>query len=67
MLTDFRAGAEVRSVLAPYLCSSCSREEQREVVLSGTVSIPDSIKCPHCQGAMFFDDDPEGFLAFRQG
>lgn len=64
VVADFLGGAEVESVLVPYLCSECSRPVDRLVKLSeisaGALSAPDP--CPTCGRPMRLDALEEHYL-----
>lgn len=66
MISNFRGNGEVRSVFAPYYCSSCNREENRLIEKTpdpaGQITSP--MKCPNCGADMEFDDLPDTYLAF---
>nr|QEO74300.1 hypothetical protein [uncultured bacterium] len=65
MITGMRGAAEVRSVMLPYLCNSCGREETTLLkVDQPKPAIPPTRKCPGCPGTMEFDDLPEAYLGF---
>ena len=66
MISDMRGSAKVRSVMVPYLCSSCGKEQQTPCDLESLnpKSIPTTIKCPSCRGDMEFDDILEVYFAF---
>lgn len=66
-ISNFTCGAQIYSILVPFLCTSCRSE------LLGAFKIPDlkalngtfpSPQCPKCQGKAEFDDIPEEYLAF---
>ena len=66
---DFRGMAKIESILAPYFCSSCNREQNEELVIGRDVS-PTNLsqfparKCSQCHSAMQFDDIPDRYLGF---
>lgn len=66
MVSNFSGGAEVRTVLAPYLCPSCEHSQQRPVVVASASvdELEAPVGCPSCGAQMEFDDLPELFLAF---
>ena len=66
MVSNFRGGAEVRSVYAPYLCGKCDQEGSKLIELDkgGTVALKPEL-CPSCGANMEFDDLPEAYFAFR--
>jgi anti-anti-sigma regulatory factor len=64
---QFRGGAEVRSVQAPYFCATCSAEHGKLIDLTSNAPIDfdEAPPCPTCGTAMEFDDLPEQFFSFR--
>ncbi len=66
MISNFRGKGTVRSVYAPYFCTSCDQERTRLIDLasSGEVHLDESMPCPTCGSDMEFDDLPERFLSF---
>lgn len=66
-ISNFRGGGAVRSVMLPYFCADCEREEQRllEIPTSGPPpAIEESLPCSSCKGSMEFDDLPNSYMAF---
>ena len=65
---NFRGGARVRSLMAPYVCERCGIEEYKLIELDERISDParlvPSFNCPRCQSPMEFDDLPERYLSF---
>jgi len=66
MIANFRGDSPVRSIYAPYFCTSCNREHAELVELSQNVSLADSLPCPKCGATMEFDDLPDQFLSFHE-
>jgi ABC-type transporter Mla MlaB component len=66
-ISNFGGGGTVRSVMLPYYCAACGREEHRLLDLPTTAAPPpieEVIPCSACQGAMEFDDLPSSYMAF---
>jgi hypothetical protein len=53
-ISDFLAGGQVRSLLAPYVCIKCDGEAEEEVVV-GKSALATSRRCK-CGAEMEFDD-----------
>ena len=67
MISNFAGKSRVRSVFAPYYCSSCDSEERELLDLEGSTGPPviaEFVKCPHCGRDMEFDDLPDTYLSF---
>lgn len=66
-IANFRGTGRVQSVMLPYFCPSCRKEEHRELVLipGEMPEIEEEIPCPHCDGTMEFDDIPSSYVAFH--
>jgi anti-anti-sigma regulatory factor len=64
---NFAGGGQVRSVMGPYYCVECDREDNRLIDLTQTVSIPSSIECSKCGGMMEFEEFHEHYLGFHGG
>jgi hypothetical protein len=69
MIYNFRGAAKVRSFLAPYVCESCTHEEEK--LLDVQTHFPGrdfhkvpEFKCEKCGATMEFDDLPERYLSF---
>ena len=58
----------VFSVLAPYFCQDCEREQWLERVVPQEPSVPehDPVQCANCQGEALFDDVEAVFYRFLQ-
>jgi anti-anti-sigma regulatory factor len=67
-IVGFRGSAQIRSVLAPYFCTSCEREELREIELGPGAAhqLAQPLRCPACGNPCELDDVPEHFLSFAQ-
>lgn len=67
MIHRFRGAATVRSVLAPYFCDACNREQTRVIDLAGDVAaqITGHETCSQCGGVMELDDVPDHYLKLR--
>jgi hypothetical protein len=69
MIYNFRGNARVRSFYAPYVCESCSHEEEKlldvqsQFPTGNLAQVPD-FKCENCAMTMEFDDLPERYLSF---
>lgn len=69
MIYNFRGSAKVRSFLAPYVCESCSHEEEKLLDVQAHFpgrdfrKVPE-FKCDKCGARMEFDDLPERYLSF---
>jgi eukaryotic-like serine/threonine-protein kinase len=67
MISNFRGGGEVRSVLAPYYCPECDHNHLHLVDVSApTAKIEATLPCPSCGADMEFDELPDSYLSFRQ-
>lgn len=67
MISNFRGGGCVCSVMLPYYCSECGHEEHRLLEIAGPGVQPDiieTIDCTGCGGTAEFDDLPDSYLAF---
>jgi ABC-type transporter Mla MlaB component len=65
MVSNFTAGAKVRSVFAPYVCDECNSEEAHLMVLEGRGSLSAKpVDCRTCGNPMEFDDLPDAYFAF---
>lgn len=68
MISNFCGTGAVRSVLLPYYCGACGREETRLLELpprGRRADIEPSIACGGCGQAAEFDDLPEAYLTFH--
>jgi ABC-type transporter Mla MlaB component len=66
-ISNFKGAGKVRSVILPYYCIKCGRQDTRELELSASAPPPpieESIACRHCAGTSEFDDLPGMYLAF---
>jgi ABC-type transporter Mla MlaB component len=66
-LANFRGAAAVRSVLLPYYCVDCGRQDHRVLELPADgppPSIEEAIPCPDCGRSAEFDDLPKTYMAF---
>lgn len=70
MISNFTgARGSVRSVFAPYCCSTCQREQLVLIELPqehGAVALDKKPPCPKCGAEMDFEDIPETYLQFRE-
>jgi anti-anti-sigma regulatory factor len=66
MISNFRGGAEVISIFAPYFCEGCGEQHTRLLQLAGDVSqtLKEQIPCPACGAPMELDDTPENYVGF---
>jgi len=67
MISNFRGGGAVRSVMLPYYCAECGHEEQRALDIPADGTLPpfqDVVVCSECGGSAEFDDMPDSYLAF---
>jgi eukaryotic-like serine/threonine-protein kinase len=68
MVANFRGGAEVRSIFAPYHCPRCASDAER-LIRTGkdaAAQIDYPFPCPRCGTEMEFDDLPESYLTFQR-
>ena len=65
-IANFRGAGQVRSVMLPYYCPSCRKEELRSLELYSGVApvIQEEIPCAGCGGIMEFDDIPSTYISF---
>jgi ABC-type transporter Mla MlaB component len=67
MISDFAGGAQIRSVLAPFVCTRCNKEQRVELDLSKDVSSQlGAGKCTACGGPTELDDLPDRYLGFAK-
>lgn len=66
MIANFRGGAQVSSIFAPYFCASCNKEHLLLVAVGAELDarLRASPPCPTCSAPMTFDDLPEAYTAF---
>ncbi len=69
MIRAFDGGAKLLSFFAPYLCQACNKPFERlfdvELDAQEIASVsPEQVRCPRCDGAGKFDDDPRSYFAF---
>ena len=66
MVSNFKGGGVVRSIVAPYYCEACGHEEHRVVDVLGAEApeIEEAVACSGCGGQAEFDDIPSTYLAF---
>ncbi|MCK6547394.1 hypothetical protein L6R52_16210 [Myxococcota bacterium] len=66
MISNFRGGGLIRSVMLPYYCADCSKEQHRLLELNGGAPPPieDVVTCVSCGGPAEFDDLPNTYMAF---
>lgn len=66
LVAGFVEGAEVRSVMLPFYCETCNREENRLLDVTGPKppEVPPAVRCSVCGDEAEFDDVPESFLTF---
>jgi anti-anti-sigma regulatory factor len=69
MIANFTgANGSVRSVLAPYHCTSCGADQLQLIDLNAPnpeAKLEESMKCPSCGDEMVFDDLPQSYLMFH--
>jgi ABC-type transporter Mla MlaB component len=69
-VSDFRSGAQIDSVLAPYVCERTGRVSYEELKVGidikrgGDFSALGERRCEECPEGMVFDDVPERYLHF---
>jgi CheY-like chemotaxis protein len=68
-IPDMIGRGQVLSFFAPYYCSPCDREAEREIATSSLSTIGETITaptllCPSCNEVMLFEDLPERFFRF---
>jgi anti-anti-sigma regulatory factor/predicted RNA-binding Zn-ribbon protein involved in translation (DUF1610 family) len=65
MISNFAAGATVRSVMLPYYCEACGAEHTTVFELTdGEIAVESP--CPECGEVAEFDDLPETYLLFAE-
>ncbi len=67
MISNFRGGGKVQSVLAPYFCDACENEITQLVEVGNTDARPEiaeTLPCPNCGEDMEFDDLADSYLGF---
>jgi len=66
IISNFRGGGVVRSVMLPYFCPACGQEEQvlLELAGGGPPVIREEQECPHCGATAEFDDISATYLSF---
>jgi anti-anti-sigma regulatory factor len=66
IVRSFRGSAEVRSILAPYCCQGCGREDALLVDMTDDplAQIQATRPCADCGSEMEFDDLPEHYISF---
>ena len=67
MISNFKGGGKVQSILAPYYCDHCDHELTVVVDVADIASPPEiaeTIPCPECGEEMEFDDLPDSYLEF---
>ena len=67
MISNFRGGGSVRSVLLPYFCADCGHQDAVLLDLpppAAADAIPDLRPCPICGATAEFDDLPDSYLSF---
>jgi hypothetical protein len=65
MISNFVGPARVLSVQAPFVCGSCSHEENVLLeVEAGKTPVLGEVACPKCKAAMTFDDIEDVYFAF---
>lgn len=67
-IPDMVGSGKVQSFFAPYFCTACDREAERELKV-GDVTLepelaPPTQRCPSCGEEMVFEDIPERYLRF---
>lgn len=67
MIANFAAGAEVRSIQAPFFCDSCKAEHTVELDLGPDAfsKLEANHNCPRCGESMEFDDVAATYLFFH--
>jgi hypothetical protein len=63
MISTFLGCARVETFVTPWVCTACDAESEKVQAIHE--SIPESLPCTSCGGAMELDSDPEAYLAFR--
>ena len=68
MISNFRGGAEVLSIFAPYFCEGCGAQHTRLLVLDSAVfsTLKEQVPCPACGAPMELDDTPENYVGFLE-
>ena len=62
---DFRAGANVLSIAAPYFCEECDEEAEVMIDLKSFSGTPPAPKCPNCGAdGMNFDAIASNYFSF---
>jgi len=60
---DFLCGGAVRSLIVPYVCTTCDREAQEELMVSRTPPVVAMTRPCSCGGEMELDDLPQIYVA----
>jgi len=67
MISNFMGSrSRVKSILIPYLCSSCNHEHDELLELSAGAEIHRTMPCPKCQSTMYLDDLVEMYTELLQ-
>ena len=69
MIFNFRGGATIRTVCAPYVCDECDHETEKlfdiaEQFPAGRLGDLPEFTCPECSAELEFDDLPERYFSF---
>lgn len=67
MIANFAGAADIRSVVAPYVCDECGNEEDVLLEVAAVVADNDVLgtrPCGKCGATMELDDLPESYFAF---
>lgn len=66
MISNFRGGARVASIYAPFFCPGCEADRPVLIPVDGELraKLEDAPSCPECRGAMEFDDIPDSYVSF---
>lgn len=69
MIANFRGGAAVESIFAPFACPSCDHEQDGLILITETLKagLPEQVPhftCDACGAELELDDIPERYFAF---
>jgi CheY-like chemotaxis protein len=67
-IPDVLGRGQLVSCFAPYYCTSCDYEEERELETSQIAATlePPTFPCPSCGGELVFEDLPDRYFSFLQ-